>query len=98
MLRLLSLVFLAFSLSGCATSSFEVLDINALSSNLDNNGSFKGLERIAEKAPNSNHVVRVNIIYLHGIGFVENPEDTPCLLYTSPSPRDGLLSRMPSSA
>ena len=29
------------------------------------------------------------------------PEDNPygiCLLYTSPSPRDGLLSRMPSSA
>ena len=26
--------------------------------------------------------------------FVTNP----CLLYTSPSPRDGLLSRMPSSA
>ena len=23
---------------------------------------------------------------------------TACLLYTSPSPRDGLLSRMPSSA
>ena len=23
---------------------------------------------------------------------------SPCLLYTSPSPRDGLLSRMPSSA
>ena len=28
--------------------------------------------------------------------FVE--EDAGCLLYTSPSPRDGLLSRMPSSA
>ena len=30
----------------------------------------------------------------------ELPDDTgvPCLLYTSPSPRDGLLSRMPSSA
>ena len=29
-----------------------------------------------------------------------NPADLPwdCLLYTSPSPRDGLLSRMPSSA
>ena len=26
------------------------------------------------------------------------PSDTICLLYTSPSPRDGLLSRMPSSA
>ena len=25
-------------------------------------------------------------------------EDIVCLLYTSPSPRDGLLSRMPSSA
>ena len=25
-------------------------------------------------------------------------EPNPCLLYTSPSPRDGLLSRMPSSA
>ena len=25
-------------------------------------------------------------------------EDGFCLLYTSPSPRDGLLSRMPSSA
>ena len=24
--------------------------------------------------------------------------DTPCLLYTSPSPRDATLSRMPSSA
>ena len=27
-----------------------------------------------------------------------NVHDNPCLLYTSPSPRDGLLSRMPSSA
>ena len=26
------------------------------------------------------------------------PENSTCLLYTSPSPRDGLLSRMPSSA
>ena len=27
-----------------------------------------------------------------------NPMGDVCLLYTSPSPRDGLLSRMPSSA
>ena len=26
------------------------------------------------------------------------PDSNSCLLYTSPSPRDGLLSRMPSSA
>ena len=37
------------------------------------------------------------------VHFVENKEsaaatDGSCLLYTSPSPRDGLLSRMPSSA
>ena len=31
--------------------------------------------------------------------FKEDPTCVPvCLLYTSPSPRDGLLSRMPSSA
>ena len=32
--------------------------------------------------------------------YVTNPHAPPwrCLLYTSPSPRDGLLSRMPSSA
>ena len=28
----------------------------------------------------------------------EVKQDDTCLLYTSPSPRDGLLSRMPSSA
>ena len=28
----------------------------------------------------------------------EGIQDSTCLLYTSPSPRDGLLSRMPSSA
>ena len=35
-----------------------------------------------------------------GISFSRKSEriDNICLLYTSPSPRDGLLSRMPSSA
>ena len=31
---------------------------------------------------------------IHSSGITQ----PPCLLYTSPSPRDGLLSRMPSSA
>ena len=31
-------------------------------------------------------------------GSLINRQATTCLLYTSPSPRDGLLSRMPSSA
>ena len=30
--------------------------------------------------------------------FAANSSVYTCLLYTSPSPRDGLLSRMPSSA
>ena len=30
--------------------------------------------------------------------FHDIKNNMPCLLYTSPSPRDGLLSRMPSSA
>ena len=30
--------------------------------------------------------------------LIYGSETWPCLLYTSPSPRDGLLSRMPSSA
>ena len=32
------------------------------------------------------------------VGTVAGPIINICLLYTSPSPRDGLLSRMPSSA
>ena len=31
-------------------------------------------------------------------GWAELGDSMICLLYTSPSPRDGLLSRMPSSA
>ena len=42
------------------------------------------------------HVVK----RLEGLGavFVEELDQCPCLLYTSPSPRDRTRSRMPSSA
>ena len=33
-----------------------------------------------------------------GLGLLHRNRAPNCLLYTSPSPRDGLLSRMPSSA
>ena len=33
-----------------------------------------------------------------GKTYVDEATGYTCLLYTSPSPRDGLLSRMPSSA
>ena len=43
---------------------------------------------------------RVRIVGYHGNDTDLPDKDLPlaCLLYTSPSPRDGLLSRMPSSA
>ena len=37
-------------------------------------------------------------VYLINTGMDNAGQRYPCLLYTSPSPRDGLLSRMPSSA
>ena len=44
--------------------------------------------------PNITYAVQVNGTFANSaVGALAN-----CLLYTSPSPRDGLLSRMPSSA
>ena len=67
---------------------------------------------LAVEAINNNQVVGIPTETVYGIGV--NPysqeavdkifdlkgrgEDKPCLLYTSPSPRDGSISRMPSSA
>ena len=48
--------------------------------------------------------VEIALTYIFGIGLTRAHATlaatgvNPCLLYTSPSPRDGLLSRMPSSA
>ena len=45
-------------------------------------------------------LVRLGVVVWSGFIITMNYVDIPmvCLLYTSPSPRDGLLSRMPSSA
>ena len=45
------------------------------------------------------YIASLNDFAVRAIPFVASTvkQDT-CLLYTSPSPRDGLLSRMPSSA
>ena len=46
--------------------------------------------------------IQINPSYLDGIyvqgGKIKDRYDNVCLLYTSPSPRDATLSRMPSSA
>ena len=51
--------------------------------------SNSGPYEITNKEDMNNELVR-NILSVNGV--------EGCLLYTSPSPRDGLLSRMPSSA
>ena len=43
-------------------------------------------------------VERIDIKHQIYDKIFESRKDGACLLYTSPSPRDGLLSRMPSSA
>ena len=48
------------------------------------------------KTPQLNTVM--GIAYFKEKGLINLVERYCCLLYTSPSPRDGLLSRMPSSA
>ena len=56
-----------------------------------------------ESQTSSRIVVLVELNYLERLvknsgEFINETSLNPCLLYTSPSPRDGLLSRMPSSA
>src|SRR5665647_2402574 len=44
-------------------------------------------------------VVNYDFFWSHHLGYISKfRQYVVCLLYTSPSPRDGLLSRMPSSA
>ena len=43
-------------------------------------------------------IVKENIAAVKALLEIDSDNTDVCLLYTSPSPRDGLLSRMPSSA
>ena len=74
MLRLIYIFFAAFCITGCASSSkvpLKVHHINSLASENGNDGSFKGLEYLADPIPGKLKN-RVNIIYLHGIGWTED--------------------------
>lgn len=75
-MRILCLVLLSFFLSACASTKFSVLEINSLSAEKSGIGEFEGLEYLARRAPIT-QTQRINIIFLHGIGWVENPEDKP---------------------
>ena len=59
-------------------------------------------QRLEAKRVNSAQISerarRAETDLIEAIEWSEDKEGNICLLYTSPSPRDGLLSRMPSSA
>ena len=61
--------------------------------NKTNSKSKNSLRKIVKSIENINpkDTFRLTRAFSHFMNFI-------CLLYTSPSPRDGLLSRMPSSA
>src|SRR5664279_2744727 len=61
----------------------------------DRSTASKGIRHRIEQRPwvaSRKHIMRI------GRDAVDHARFRSCLLYTSPSPRDGLLSRMPSSA
>mgnify|MGYP003311241797 CR=1 FL=1 len=76
-------------------SSIEELE--ELQKNRRNNKIARGLEGINVHVTR-NTPKRANEIIGKGSLYWVIKRRVVCLLYTSPSPRDGLLSRMPSSA
>ena len=64
--------------------------------------SFPGEQRVALTPETAGHIKKLgyDIALEAGAGEAANFSDESyrCLLYTSPSPRDATLSRMPSSA
>ena len=73
--------------SGLTYRGYDVVD-------LAENATFEEVAFLLlhEKLPNSRELKE----YIEKLKSLRGLQ--PCLLYTSPSPRDGLLSRMPSSA
>ena len=67
--------------------------INVTSDSFSGDGLVNDIDAMVEKAIFFENT-GADIIDIGG----ESTRPSTCLLYTSPSPRDGLLSRMPSSA
>ena len=66
----------------------------------DIDANVKTIDNCEYSSSRDGELVHINCQVLHGDHAAILCDTTPCtcLLYTSPSPRDGLLSRMPSSA
>ena len=58
-----------------------------------------GLPMLGRDLPEEMPIVRLEIVRtVPATNLIEGDKPSTCLLYTSPSPRDTALSRMPSSA
>ena len=70
-------------------SSYSTLSIEINSANFE--GAMNGVISVQNGV--------LSDVEIYNSNFIKNEaQKNTCLLYTSPSPRDGLLSRMPSSA
>ena len=82
----------------------ETMRVNGTAS-ISTDTEIRNLCTDGDRVPNLAIIVNVNTCFMH-CGKALRRSDmwntsswpSACLLYTSPSPRDGLLSRMPSSA
>lgn len=77
-MRFVVLLLYLLVLTACSSNptKLNIMQINGLADDLQNDGSFKGLEYLANST-NEEHIKRVNIFYVHGIGWTEDPENDP---------------------
>lgn len=78
MFRLLILAVMTALLSACASTkdTVKIHHINGLTSEKPNTAEFQGLEFLANVLPGELKS-RVNVFYVHGIGWTENPNGDP---------------------
>ena len=76
--RTLAILSMTVLMAACSSNptKLNIMQINGLGDELDNDGSFKGLEFLADSV-SGEKTNRVNIFYVHGIGWTEDPENDP---------------------
>ena len=95
---ILSLIFMASARADTAPGIDQTeVTIGAFAEFIAATGFRTKAEDVGGMVYEAGWVVKPDWNWRHPYGIASQP-DEPCLLYTSPSPRDGLLSRMPSSA
>ena len=88
----------SYTLSGASTNNTWLNTGQGFSSSVNSNFSLPNGVALFNYDMTADGVAEYNLVDLNGDGLPDLSKALCCLLYTSPSPRDGLLSRMPSSA